>query len=180
MTFRTCWARSVGGDKHLDGSSAHARPNWRRSQRLAGMIQKRGRHLLLVAMLATVPCPSVFLFCNGLMPVSALGLGLVKFVAVALRDPIALVFAIVAMLYGVVYGTCLYWLAGFLSRKLPSYRILTGWRARGLLMAALLILAILPVYSFDCMDGRSSRWCNWYELHAGWFGAAEACGDFHW
>src|SRR6266487_3549225 len=61
------------------------------------MIRKRGRHSLFVAMLATVPCPPIFLFCNGLLPVSGLGLGFVKFVAVASRDPVALVFAIVVL-----------------------------------------------------------------------------------
>ena len=40
-------------------------------------------------------------------------------------------------------------------------------RARGLLIAALLILALLPVYSFDHMDGRPLRRCNRYELHLG-------------
>jgi hypothetical protein len=144
------------------------------------MIRTHGRHALFVAMLVTVPCPSIFLFCNGLLPVSGLALGLVKFVAVALRDPIALVFAIGTLLYGVVYGACLYGLARLVSRRLSSYRMLTGWRASGLLLAALLVLAVLPVYAFDCMDGASSRWCNWYELHLGWFGVAKACGDFHW
>ena len=135
---------------------------------------------MFVAMLATVPCPSVFLFCNGLLPVSGLGLALVKFALVAVRDPPALVFAIVAMLHGVVYGACLYWLAGVLSRRLSSFRTLAGPRASWQLVAVLLVLAVLPVYSFDCMDGASSRWCNWYELHVGWFGGAKACGDFHW
>lgn len=32
------------------------------------MMQKPGRHSLFVAMLVTVPCPSVFLLCNGLLP----------------------------------------------------------------------------------------------------------------
>jgi hypothetical protein len=143
------------------------------------MTQKPGRRSLFIAMLLTVPCPSFFLFCMGLMPVSAQGLGLAKFASEAVRDPPALVFAIAALFYVVVYGACLNWLAGFLSRRL-SDRILIGWRASRLLMAALLVLAVLPVYSFDCMDGASSRWCNWYELHVGWFGGAEACGDFHW
>jgi hypothetical protein len=143
------------------------------------MIQRPGRRSLFVVMLVTVPCPSVFLFCNGLLPVSAQGLGLAKFVSEAFRDPPALVFAIAALLYVVVYGACFNWLAGFLSRRL-SDRILIGWPASRLFMASLLVLAVLPVYSFDCMDGASSRWCNWYELHVGWFGAAEACGDFHW
>jgi hypothetical protein len=52
------------------------------------------------------------------------------------------------------------------------------WPGRALLLAVPLILTILPVYSFDCMDGASSRWCNWYELHGGWFGVTETCGDF--
>ena len=138
------------------------------------------KHALLVAMLVTVPCPSFFVFCYGLLPVSGLGLGLVKFVAVALRDPVALVFAVVALLHGVVYAACLYCLAGFLSRQRSSPRMLTGRRAGWQLVAALLVLAALPVYSFDCMDGAPSRWCNWYELHVGWFSAARACGDFHW
>jgi len=144
------------------------------------MNQKQDRYVLFVAMLATVPCPSVFLFCNGLLPVSALGLGLAKFLSVALKDPVALVFAVATILYGVAYGACLYWLGGLLSRRLSGYRMPMGWRASRLFVAALLVLAALPVYSFDCMDGASSRWCNWYELHVGWFGAAEACGDFHW
>ena len=144
------------------------------------MIQERGGHALFVAMLVTVPCPSIFLFCNGLLPVSGLGLGFVKFVAVALRDPVALVFAIVALLHGVVYVACLYWLAGVLSRQRSSPRMLTGRHARWQLLTALLVLAALPVYTFDCMDGASSQWCNWYELHIGWFGVARTCGDFHW
>ena len=144
------------------------------------MIQERGRHSLFVAMLATVPCPSFFLFCYGLLPVSGLGLAFVKFVSVALRDPVALVFAIVALLHGVVYVVCLYWLAGVLSRQRSSPRLLAGRHARWQLLAALVVLAALPVYSFDCMDGASSQWCNWYDLHVGWFGAARTCGDFHW
>lgn len=143
-------------------------------------LRPNGRRSLFVAMLVTVPCPSVLLFCNGLLPVSGLALGLVKFVAVALRDPIALVFAIVIMVCGVVYSACLYWLAGLLSRRLSSSESLVGWRATGIVLAALLVLAVLPVYSFDCMDGASLQWCNWYELHVGWFGVGEACGDFHW
>jgi hypothetical protein len=69
------------------------------------MIQTQGRHALFVAMLVTVPCPTIFLFCNGLLPVSGLALGFVKFVAVALRDPIARIFAIGTLMYGVVYGS---------------------------------------------------------------------------
>lgn len=144
------------------------------------MREIRARRWLFVAMLVTVPCPSVLLFCNGLLPVSGLALGLVSFVVVASRDALALIFAIVTLVYGVIYGACLYWLAGLLARRLASYRVLAGGRATGILLAALLVLAVLPMYSFDCMDGASSRWCNWYELHAGWFGVAEACGDFHW
>ena len=143
------------------------------------MTQTPGRRSLFVAMLVTVPCPSVFLFCNGLLPVTGLGLGFLSFAAVALRDSLALIFAVVALVYGVGYGVFLYWLAGFLLRR-SSSRIPAGWGAWALVLAAFLVLTALPVYSFDCMDGRSARWCNWYELHAGWFGITESCGDFHW
>ncbi len=132
-----------------------------------------------MAMLAAVPCPSVFLLCNGLLPVSGLGLVFVNFAAVGLRDSLALIFAVVALVHAAAYGAGLYWLSGFLARRL-SDRLLAGWRGSRLLIAALLVLAVLPVYSFDCMDGASSRWCNWFQLHAGWFRLTEACGDFHW
>jgi hypothetical protein len=145
---------------------------------LERMTQKRDKRVLFAAMLVTVPCPAIFLFCNGLLSVSALGLGLVSFTAIAFRDPVALVFAIAAVLYGAVYGLSLYWLAGLLSRRLASFRVLDDWPGRALLLAVPLILTILPVYSFDCMNGASSRWCNWYELHGGWFGVTETCGDF--
>lgn len=144
------------------------------------MTQKQARYSLFVVMLVTISCPSVFLLGNGLLPVSALGLGLTTFVSDALRDSMALVFAIIAALYVVVYAVCLNWLAGSLSQRLFSYRVLGGSRATGLLMAGLLFLAALPVYCFDCMDGAPLRWCNAYELHAGWFSAAEVCGDFRW
>lgn len=137
------------------------------------------KRLLFAAMLVAVPCPSFFLFCNGLLSVSALGLGVAQFVGVAMRDPVALGFAIGFLLYAAAYGLCLYWLAGWLARRLSSYRVLTARRAWGLLIVALFVLTILPVYSFDCMDGASIRWCNWYELHVGWFAAGAACGDFH-
>ncbi len=82
------------------------------------------------------------------------------------------------MVYAVVNGACLYWLLGFLSRRLSSDRFQPAARARRVLIVALLILALLPVYSFDHMDGRSLRWCNWYELHLGFFSLVEPCGDF--
>ena len=46
------------------------------------MTRAGGRRSLFVVMLVTVPCPAVFLFCNGLLPVSALVLELVNFISV--------------------------------------------------------------------------------------------------
>lgn len=144
------------------------------------MIQNPDRLWLFVPMLATVPCPSAFLLCNGLLSVSALSLVIVTFVAQGAKAPISLAFAAVGVLYAAAYTACLYWLAGFLSRKMAAHPILSAWHARELLIAALLFLAMVPVYSFDCMDGHPLRWCNGYELHVGWFGGAGTCGDFHW
>jgi len=136
--------------------------------------------LLFVAMLATFPCPSFFVFCGGLLPATALGLEFVNFAAIAWRDPAALVFVVAALLNLAVFGVGLYWLARFLSHQLSSRGMLGDRRAWIALMAIFLILAVLPVYSFDCMDGAPLQWCNWYDLHLGWFRRGAACGDFHW
>ena len=143
------------------------------------MIQEVGRRPLFVALLLTFPCPIIVLLGFGLLPVSALALPFVSLVVAGVRHPIPLLGALVVMVYAAVNGACLYWLAGFLSRRLSSERFQPAARARGLLIAALLILALLPVYSFDHMDGRSLRWCNWYELHLGFYRVVEPCGDFH-
>ena len=137
------------------------------------MTDKRARNSLFVVMLATVPLPSVFLFCNGLLPVSALALTLLNFLAES--GSLVLILAFVALLYVTIYGIFLYWLAGFLLRRLGA---LTSWPMAALPIGALLVLAILPVYTFDCMDGAPTHWCNWYELHGAWFGVTERCGDF--
>ncbi len=138
------------------------------------------RRSLFVAMLLTFPCPIIVLLGFGLLPVSALALPFVSLVVAGVRNPFALLGALVVVVYIVVNGACLYWLAGFLSRRLSSERFQPAARARGDSSSRLwLILALLPVYSFDHMDGRSLRWCNWYELHLGFFRVVEPCGDFH-
>ena len=137
------------------------------------------RRWLFVAMLLTFPCPIIVPLGFGLLPVSALALPFVSLVVAGFGSPFAFLGALVAMVYVAVSGACLYWLTGFLSRRLSSERFQPAARARGLVIAALVILALLPVYSFDHMDGRSLRWCNWYELHLGFYRVAEPCGDFH-
>ena len=137
------------------------------------------RRSLFVAMLVTVPCPIIVPLGFGLLPVSALVLPFVSLVAAGVRTPFALLGAVVVMVYIVVTGACLYWLAGLLTRRLSSERFQPAPRSRGLLIAALVVLAVFPVYSFDHMDGRTLRWCNWYELHFGFFRVVEPCGDFH-
>jgi hypothetical protein len=142
------------------------------------MIPKHSSPLLFATMLVTVPFPCLFLLCYGVLPVSGLGLTVLWFGTTALRDPVALIFVVPAFFYIVLYGACLHWLAGFLSRRLVLHPALAGRYPRQLLIAALLILAILPVYSFDCMDGRSLQWCNWYDLHVRSGGQGNVCGDF--
>jgi uncharacterized membrane-anchored protein len=142
-------------------------------------MKDQGRRSLFVAMLLTFPCPIIVPLGFGLLPVSALALPFVSLVVAGFRHPFPLLGALVVMVYAAVNGACLYWLAGFLSRRLSLERSDPASRARALLIGALLILALLPVYSFDHMDGRSLRWCNWYELHLGFFRTVEPCGDFH-
>ena len=138
------------------------------------------RQLWFFILLVTIPCPSIFLFCYGLLPATALLLGFIRYSALTLRDPAALVFSVAFLLHTMVYGAVLYWLAGIVARRLLTARIVRGRRAYGMVAIAVLILAFLPIYTFDCMDGASSRWCSWFDLHAGWFGVVAACGDFHW
>jgi hypothetical protein len=140
------------------------------------IVLKHPSPLLFATMLLTVPFPCFFLFCYGVLPVSGLGLTLLWFGTTS--DPVGLIFVVPALFYIVLYGAFLRWLAGFFSRRVVSHPALAGRYPRQLLIAALLVLAILPVYSFDCMDGRSLQWCNWYDLHFRSGGQASVCGDF--
>ena len=143
------------------------------------MIQTQDRRSLFVAMLLTFPCPIIVLLGWGLLPVSALALPFVNLLVAGVRNPLALIGVLVVVVYAAVNGAFLYWLAGVLSRRLSSDRFQPAARARRLTIVAIVVLALLPVYSFDHMDGASLRWCNWYELHLGFFRAVEPCGDFH-
>jgi hypothetical protein len=142
------------------------------------MMLKHPSPLLFATMLLTVPFPCFFVFCYGVLPVSGLGLTLLSFATTASRDPVALIFVVPALFYIVVYGAFLRWFAGFLSRRVVSRPALAGRYPRQLLIAALIVLAVLPVYAFDCMDGRSLQWCNWYDLHVRSGGQRDVCGDF--
>ncbi len=136
------------------------------------------RRFWFLALLLLVPCPSFLVYCAGVLPVVALALVVVQFAEIALRDPAAIFFAVGLLIHVVVYGAFLYWLAGLLSRRVSVSQLLKGWRAPMLAAVVLLIVFTAPIYTFGCMDGASERWCSWFELHAGWLGAVESCGDF--
>ena len=136
------------------------------------------RRFWFLALLLLVPCPSFLMFCAGLLPVVALALLVVQFSEMTLRDPVAIFFAVGLLIHVVVYGAFLYWLAGLLSRRVSVSQLLKGWRTPMLAAVVLLIMFIAPIHAFDCMDGASERWCSWFELHAGWLGAVDSCGDF--
>jgi hypothetical protein len=136
------------------------------------------RRFWFLALLLLVPCPSFLVYCAGLLPVVALALVVVQFAEIMLRDPAAIFFAVGALIHVVVYGAFLYWLAGLLSRRVSVSQLLKGWRGP-MLAVVLLIAFIAPIYTFGCMDGASERWCSWFELHAGWLGAVDSCGEFH-
>ena len=142
------------------------------------IVLKHPSPLLFATLLLTVPFPCFFLFCYGVLAVSGLGLTLLWFGETTSRDPVGLIFVVPALFYIVIYGAFLRWLAGFLSRRVVAHPALADRYPKQLLIAALLVLAILPVYSFDCMDGRSLQWCNWYDLHVRSGGKADVCGDF--
>ena len=89
------------------------------------------RRSLFVAMLLTFPCPIIVLFGFGLLPVSALALPFVSLVVAGFTNPFAFLGALLVVVYVVVNGACLYWLAGFLARRLSSERFQPEARARG-------------------------------------------------
>ena len=112
------------------------------------MILKHSSPLLFATMLVTVPFPCLFFSVTVCCPSAdwaSRSCGLDP----RLTDPVALIFVVPAFFYIVLYGACLRWLAGFLSRRLVLHPALAGRYPRQLLIAALLILASLPVYSFD-------------------------------
>jgi hypothetical protein len=137
------------------------------------------RRFWFLALLLLVPCPTFLVYCAGLLPVVALALEVVQFAEIMLRDPVAIFFAVGGLIHVVVYGALMYWLAGVLSRRVSVSQLLRGWRAPILAVTVLLMVFIAPIYSFGCMDGASERWCSWFELHAGWLGEVDSCGDFH-
>ena len=136
------------------------------------------RRFWFLALLLLVPCPIFLVYCAGLLPVVTLALLVVQFAEIMLRDPVAIFFAVGVLIHVVVYAAFLYWLAWLLSRRVSVSQLLKGWRAPMLAAVVLLIVFIAPIYTFGCMDGASERWCSWFELHAGWLGAVDSCGDF--
>ena len=136
------------------------------------------RRFWFLALLLLVPCPLFLVYCAGLLPVVALALVVVQFAEITQRDPVAIFFAVGVLIHVVVYAAFLYWLAGLLSRRVSVSQLLKGWRAPMLAAVVLLIVFIAPIYTFDCMDGASERWCGWFELHAGLLGAVDSCGGF--
>jgi hypothetical protein len=131
------------------------------------------------ALLLLVPCPCFLVYCAGLLPVVALALEVVQFAEIMARDPVGIFFVFGALIHMVVYAAFFYWLSGLLSRRVSVFQLLQGWRAPMLAAVVLLMVFTAPIYSFGCMDGASERWCSWFELHAGWLGEVDSCGDFH-
>ena len=135
------------------------------------------RRFWFLAMLLVVPCPAFLIYCAGLLPVLALALEVVQLADVAVRDPVAIIFAAGLLLHVIVYAAVFYWVADVLSRRVSLSRFPNGQRGSVISVLAVLILVLVPMYTFDCMDGATARWCSWFELHTGWL-SGDSCGDF--
>jgi hypothetical protein len=107
---------------------------------------------------------------------------------VASRDPGVLVLLVPLVLEAAIYLFVLNKLAQVVSRYL--YR--EGRRTRSVLltlMAGCLVWMLLPVNSFDCMDGHGVTRCSALRMYFGWMRTRSPgtslcvdsrCGDFGW
>jgi hypothetical protein len=117
------------------------------------------------------PCPVSILFCNGLLP-PAIVLGVI--VTTLAREPyLGWVFAGPLALELALLLWLLRWIAKRLVARL-SERALTAT------VAAVLIAAMMPLYSWDCMDGHSLTRCSVPRMVLGMVAEGRQCGDLGW
>ena len=117
------------------------------------------------------PCPVSMLFCNGLLPpavvfgVIANNLAREPYLGWVVAAPLALEVAL------------LLWLLRWIAKRLVAR--LSG-RALAVTAAGVLVVAMMPVYSWDCMDGHSLTWCSVPGMLRAAVTEGRQCGDLGW
>jgi len=150
------------------------------------MTAKAAKNAILAGLIVACPCFVFLLFCSGLLPVGAMAVLAGRLVAS--RDPGALVLLVPLMLEAGIYVFVLNKLAHVVTRYLHPDRP----RASAVLLTLLagcLASTVLPVNTFDCMDGHGVRRCSALRMYFGWTlrrapGTSlyidAQCGDFGW
>jgi hypothetical protein len=143
------------------------------------------KNAILAAFIVAFPCFVFLLFCSGLLPVAAMAVLAGRFLAS--RDPAALVFLVPLILEAGIYVFVLNKLAHVVTRYVHRDRRRTG--AVLLVVLTGCLWTVLPVNTFDCMDGHGVKRCSALRMYFGWMRSRAAgtslyvdarCGDFGW
>ena len=127
--------------------------------------------LLWTVVLLTLPCPLFLVYCFAVVPpvaVLVLSANLIEQEAFLGLAAAALMIGEVAII--LVAGRLVVW---FLARRLPP-------KARAIGIAALVVLSLLPIYFFDCMDGQELTRCSFPMIVRAGLTAGRQCGDLGW
>lgn len=134
---------------------------------MSSVVRTRRWWTLLVV---CAPMPVTLLLCNGLVPPAALAGIVVLQVnhgSTALNDAKILGLQLAVQILG------LNWLARLIASRLAP-------RTQAMLAIALIVLAIAPVYYFDCMDGSPVVRCSIPDLISAGLTNERQCGDMGW
>ena len=144
------------------------------------------KNTVLAALVATFPCVGFLVFCNGILPVGAMAVLVVRFLS--LRDPGALIFVIPLALESALYLFLLNKLAHRLTRVIqrdPKRAMIFMC----VFLAACATWSVVPINTFDCMDGHAGTRCSALRMYFGWLRETKPgtslyseakCGDFGW
>jgi hypothetical protein len=142
------------------------------------------RRCLFGIMAFSVPCFVFMLLCGGFLPLGVMVLSLLR--ALGFLD---LFRATLLLPHLALYTFLLHRVA----RGAARHAVRTQHGSAILLVVAAALAAIpmlVPVYWFDCMDGRSATTCSGAQMYVGWFRALPlgrltawvdgSCGDLGW
>ncbi len=134
--------------------------------------EKRAKFILVFTMFATAPMPLFWILCAGLLPP-----GMQTAMTLRLSGGSVDVFFIISAINTLIVCVLSYFVAHILVRSIIVKD--TNINANRLLTTciAILLLGLLPIYSFDCMDGRSPVSCNALSIYSELLSNSNSCGD---
>jgi hypothetical protein len=144
------------------------------------------KNVILAGLVVALPCFVFLLFCSGFLPVAAMAVLAGRLVESG--DPAALVLLIPLILEAGIYLFVLNKVAYVVARYVHRDRR----RPRAVLLSLLagcVAWTVLPVNTFDCMDGHGATRCSALRMYFGWMRSRAPgtslyvdaqCGDFGW